>query len=60
VGVFSLLQKLSEEEKEILDQNQYAPTPYHEADTAPELDHRPAEENGEDNFSPAVRALMKT
>ncbi|GAA5916746.1 DNA helicase [Sporobolomyces salmoneus] len=53
-------QKLSEEEKETLDQDQYAPTPYHEKDTAPELEHRPAEENGEDNFSPAVRALLKS
>ncbi|GAA5960705.1 hypothetical protein JCM3765_007297 [Sporobolomyces pararoseus] len=53
-------QKLSEEEKESLDQDQYAPTPYQEVDTAPHLDHRPAEENGEDNFSPTVRALMKS
>ncbi|GAA5980280.1 hypothetical protein JCM5350_000898 [Sporobolomyces pararoseus] len=53
-------QKLSEEEKESLEQDQYAPTPYHELDTTPHLDHRPAEENGEDNFSPAVRALMKS
>ncbi|GAA5928913.1 DNA helicase [Sporobolomyces koalae] len=53
-------QKLSTEEKEANEAEQYAPTPYHEIDSVPELEHRPAEGNGEDNFSPAVRALLKS
>ncbi|GAA5887482.1 hypothetical protein JCM16303_003432 [Sporobolomyces ruberrimus] len=40
--------------------DQYAPTPYYEFDQGQELEHAAGEENGEDNFSPAVRALLKT
>ncbi|GAA6010780.1 hypothetical protein JCM11491_002942 [Sporobolomyces phaffii] len=53
-------QKLSHDEQDALDHDQYAPTPYHEVDQVAELEHRPADDNGEDNFSPAVRALLKS
>ncbi|GAA5891317.1 hypothetical protein JCM5296_006897 [Sporobolomyces johnsonii] len=50
-------QKLSDDDKQELDDEQYAPTPYFEEEE--ELSNKP-DEDGEDNFSPAVRALLSS
>jgi hypothetical protein len=51
------LQKLSEYEKRDRNDEEFAPTPYHEGDEDPPVDHS-ASLDGDDNYSPAVRALM--
>ncbi|GAA5901538.1 hypothetical protein JCM6882_006307 [Rhodosporidiobolus microsporus] len=49
-------QKLSDEEKQERSDEEFAPTPYHEGDDEP-VEHAPAQD-GDDNLSPAVRALL--
>jgi len=52
---------LTEDEKQELEEENYAPVPYYEDsnEDAALIDHRAAE-GGDDNFSPAVRALLKS
>ncbi|GAA6002475.1 hypothetical protein JCM10207_001141 [Rhodosporidiobolus poonsookiae] len=50
-------QKLSDEAKRAQDEEEYAPTPYHEDGDEPVVDHSAAAD-GDDNYSPAVRALL--
>ncbi|GAA6027355.1 hypothetical protein JCM8097_002622 [Rhodosporidiobolus ruineniae] len=49
-------QKISDEEKRERDDEEFAPTPYHEGE--PEVVSHAAADDGDDNYSPAVRALL--
>ncbi|BGP16056.1 hypothetical protein JCM10213_006808 [Rhodosporidiobolus nylandii] len=49
-------QKLSDEEKREQDDDEFAPAPYHEGEDEP-MNHAAADD-GDDNYSPAVRALL--
>ncbi|TNY22679.1 helicase C-terminal domain-containing protein [Rhodotorula diobovata] len=51
-------QKLSDEEKREQDDEQFAPTPYHEDGSEPVASDASVQQDADDNHSPAVRALL--